>query len=51
MKECLIFFTAACVLVFYVHTLSSSRENYYLADYDKIPNCECSRVYLNQNDV
>lgn len=51
MKECLIFFISACILILYVYKASSNREDYYLADYDKIPSCECSKMFLTQDDV
>lgn len=50
MKECLIFFTSALVLMLIVYK-TSMREDYYLADYDKIPSCECSKLFLNRTDI
>ena len=48
MKECIIFFISACVLILFVAGMSSrsNREDYYLADYDKLENCDCARLYL-----
>ncbi len=46
MKDCIVFFISACFLILFISYMSSSKENYYLGDYDKIENCECARQYL-----
>jgi len=46
MKECIIFFISAIVLILLVSNSYSIIEGYYLADYDKMENCDCARLYL-----
>ena len=51
MKECIIFFISALALILLVSKSYFITEGYYLADYDKMENCDCARLYLKNESL